>query len=127
MHQDGLVYPVRKLPEQLRAGVARVSFRHTGHTCDQVIHGGGERGDLRLIGGNVHSSAQSAAHCNLLQLLRELPYSLQVTSLQPIEYEQERSNERQQKAQKAHYRHLVLLKAPVESAFSRGLVFLVTL
>jgi len=58
--------------------------------------------------------------------LRELAYSLQVTSLEPVQNEQQRGDERQQKAQKPHYRHLVFLKAPVESAFSRDLVFLVT-
>ena len=100
------------------ACVAGVVLRRSGHTRDQVIHRGGKRGDFRLIGGNVHSSAQPTADRNLLKLLRQLPYSLQVTSLEPVQNEQQRGNQRQQKAQQAHYRHLIFLKAPFESAFS---------
>ncbi|MEJ1960097.1 MAG: hypothetical protein WDO56_00480 [Gammaproteobacteria bacterium] len=83
-----------------------------------MIHGGGKRRNFRLIGGNVHSSAKATAHRDFLQLLSELTDRFQVTSLKPVENEQQGGHEPEEKAQQPQYRHLVFLKAPFESAFS---------
>ncbi len=125
MHQNGLVDAVGKLAEEVRAGVTRGAVGGRRDAREQVIHRGRERADLRMIGGKLDAPAEAAAHRDALKLLGQLANRFQLTSLEPVENEQQSGNEPEEKAQQPQYRHFVFLKAPFESAFSPELLVLV--
>ena len=83
-----------------------------GDARDQMIDGGGERRDFRMIGVQLDAPAEAAADRDALQLLRQLSDRLQLAALEPVQNQEKRRDEPEQKAQQPQDRHLVFLNAP---------------
>ncbi len=107
-------------PNSFGLAVTGAALAARSHAREQMIHRGGERADVRMVGAELDAPAEAAANGDALDLPGELADYLQLAPLQSVQHEQESGDESEQEAQKAQYRHIVFFSKPRSRArFSR--------